>query len=209
MPLVQAEVDFLALVAAGNEDEDLGKIYFCSRSLVDSYMSEILQKLDAVNRCNAVYKGFRYGLLAEKGERYYAKRLRNSEADALIATATSGSVEEAAAMLFVEPATVKTHLQHCRRRMGADSTPHAIAIAIHNGELFCPPTTETSAQSLEWRERQALIKIARGFTDPEIATSLKISVRTLTRDVASAIEKLGAKGRANAVFKLFQQGVLK
>ncbi|HET6747435.1 MAG TPA: LuxR C-terminal-related transcriptional regulator [Candidatus Saccharimonadales bacterium] len=208
-PLNQAEVDFLSLVAGGNQDEDLEKIYFCSRKLIDNYMKVIIGKLDAVNRCNAIYKGFRYGLLIERGERYYAKHLRNSQADALLASAVTASLEEAAAILCLKPSTVKTHLQHCRRRLIANTTPHAVAIAIHNGELFCPPADENSAKTLEWRERQALINIAQGYSDPDSAAMLKIGVRTLTRAVASAIEKLEATGRENAVFKLFQQGVLK
>jgi DNA-binding NarL/FixJ family response regulator len=52
---------------------------------------------------------------------------------------------------------------------------------------------------LSQRERDVLIKIAYGFTDKEIALSLKISIRTVQTHVTSIIKKLQARNRANAV----------
>ena len=52
---------------------------------------------------------------------------------------------------------------------------------------------------LSERERDVLIKISYGFTDKEIAVSLKISARTVQTHVNSIMKKLQAKNRANAV----------
>lgn len=52
---------------------------------------------------------------------------------------------------------------------------------------------------LSHREHEILVKIAYGFSDKEIAISLKISIRTVQTHIASLMKKLQARNRANAV----------
>jgi DNA-binding NarL/FixJ family response regulator len=59
---------------------------------------------------------------------------------------------EIAAELYIEPGTVKCHVQLLTRRLGTKSIAHAISVAVARGELVVdverdcvrPPSTNTS-----------------------------------------------------------------
>lgn len=67
--------------------------------------------------------------------------------------------------------------------------------------------TETSA-ILSSRQRQCLLLVARGFTDPAIAVELGISETTVRYHVDQARRKLGATTRAHAVALAVAQGLV-
>ena len=58
------------------------------------------------------------------------------------------------------------------------------------------------------RERSVLIRIARGFSNKEIAAALKLSVKTVETYKARVAEKLGLKTRAEIVRYATKQGWL-
>ena len=58
------------------------------------------------------------------------------------------------------------------------------------------------------REREVLIRIARGFTNKEIAAALKLSVKTVETYKARVAEKLGLRTRVDIVRYASRQGWL-
>jgi DNA-binding NarL/FixJ family response regulator len=51
---------------------------------------------------------------------------------------------------------------------------------------------------------EILTLIAQGYTDKEIANSLKMSIRTVQTHISSIISKLNARNRVNAVVLYMQ-----
>lgn len=58
---------------------------------------------------------------------------------------------------------------------------------------------------LSKKEHAVLTLIACGFTDKEVASKLKISIRTVQTHMSSIMLKLNAKNRVNAVVVYMQQ----
>lgn len=51
------------------------------------------------------------------------------------------------------------------------------------------------------RQTQIIEMVSRGMTDKEVATALGIAVSTVKNTMVTIYEKLGAKNRAEAVYK--------
>jgi len=56
------------------------------------------------------------------------------------------------------------------------------------------------------REKQVFEMLIINKTTKEIATSLKISEKTVRNHISNAMQKLGVKGRASAVVELLRLG---
>lgn len=56
------------------------------------------------------------------------------------------------------------------------------------------------------RERQVFGLLITNKTTNEIATELNISEKTVRNHISNAMQKLGVKGRANAVIELLRLG---
>ena len=67
---------------------------------------------------------------------------------------------------------------------------------------------ETVGVELNERESEVLRLLARGFLNRQIATHLGVSVKTVEADKARAMEKLGAKSRADVVRYATRRGWL-
>ncbi len=96
-------------------------------------------------------------------------------------------------------------------REGLVCIPRVAASPPANGDVgaFDDASEEVSGgQSLSARERQALVLMADGHSNKEIARRLGISVRTAKFHVASVIAKLGATTRTEAVALAFRHGLL-
>lgn len=61
---------------------------------------------------------------------------------------------------------------------------------------------------LTTREKEVFALLVNGLTTKEIATSLKISEKTVRNHISNAMQKLGVKGRASAVVELLKLGEL-
>jgi spore germination protein gerE len=57
---------------------------------------------------------------------------------------------------------------------------------------------------LTTREKEVFALLVNGLTTKEIATSLKISEKTVRNHISNVMQKLGVKGRANAVIELLK-----
>ncbi|MBI3177334.1 MAG: response regulator transcription factor [Chloroflexi bacterium] len=88
-----------------------------------------------------------------------------------------------------------------------------------NGELVLPPTAtsailqqlregDTAGETLTAREAQVLRAVAAGQTNKAIALKLGISEHTVKFHLASAMSKLGAASRAEAVAVAFRRGLI-
>lgn len=63
-------------------------------------------------------------------------------------------------------------------------------------------------QLLSRRELEVMKKISWGESTKEVAAALSISEVTINQYVKSAIKKLGAQNRVQAVAELFRKGVI-
>ena len=57
---------------------------------------------------------------------------------------------------------------------------------------------------LTTREKEVFTLLVSGLSTKEIASSLKISEKTVRNHVSNVMQKLGVKGRANAVIELLK-----
>ncbi len=57
---------------------------------------------------------------------------------------------------------------------------------------------------LTTREKEVFELLVNGLTTKEIAESLKISEKTVRNHISNVMQKLGVKGRANAVIELLK-----
>jgi DNA-binding NarL/FixJ family response regulator len=72
------------------------------------------------------------------------------------------------------------------------------------GAYFSPKLLAT----LSAREREVLIEVAGGWSNPEIGERLHISAATAKAHVSSLLTKLGAHGRAQLVMIAYETGLL-
>lgn len=101
------------------------------------------------------------------------------------------------------------------------ATAEELATAVRqvaDGELVLPPTatnallqqlgSDTPNESLTQREIQVLRSVAGGQTNKAIALKLGISEHTVKFHLGSAMSKLGAASRAEAVATAIQKGLI-
>lgn len=81
------------------------------------------------------------------------------------------------------------------------------AMLTHERMVALAGATVPVADGLSQRERDCLAYVADGFTDAEIAEKLRIAQNTAHGHVESAKRKLGARSRAQAVARLFGNGL--
>src|SRR5262249_32267016 len=92
--------------------------------------------------------------------------------------------------------------------------------ALAEGLAIAPPATQVPALApapaerdgalpggLTTREAEVLQLIAAGCTSQEIADRLVISIHTVERHITHIYQKLGVRGRAEAVAVAFTQGI--
>jgi DNA-binding CsgD family transcriptional regulator len=61
--------------------------------------------------------------------------LSKREREVLQLLAHGATGERASALLTLSPETVRTHIRNARRRLGARTRVHAVAIALENDEI--------------------------------------------------------------------------
>jgi DNA-binding NarL/FixJ family response regulator len=89
---------------------------------------------------------------------------------------------------------------------GRSLTPaQAVAEAL---SPFSPPTTASAGIALTPREAEILRLLASGMTDPAIAATLFISVRTVERHVGRILAKLDVHTRTAATVAAIAAGLV-
>jgi DNA-binding NarL/FixJ family response regulator len=84
-----------------------------------------------------------------------------------------------------------------------------VAGSIVEEYLDGPPEAEPSASALSEREHDVVVRIARGYTNKEIAADLELSVKTVETYKARVAEKLGLRTRVDIVRWASRNGLLK
>ena len=69
--------------------------------------------------------------------------------------------------------------------------------------------TRTDLERLSERELEVLTLVSRGASNPEIATTLMLSERTIKGHVGSIFAKLVARDRAAAIVIAYEAGLVK
>ena len=83
-----------------------------------------------------------------------------------------------------------------------------VAGAIVEEYLEGAPETGPAASALSEREHDVLVRIARGYTNKEIAADLELSVKTVETYKARVAEKLGLRTRVDIVRWASRNGLL-
>ncbi len=87
--------------------------------------------------------------------------------------------------------------------------------AVSRGEKVISPgvqrllAEQASGRPLSQREIEVLTLLRKGMSNPDIANLLQITTRTAKAHVAAVLLKLDAAGRAEAVARGFERGLLK
>jgi DNA-binding NarL/FixJ family response regulator len=84
----------------------------------------------------------------------------------------------------------------------------ALAGTVVEGYLDSQQSDQPTTDALSEREREVLIRIAKGFSNKEIATELALSVKTVETYKGRVAEKLGLRTRVEIVRFAAQQGWL-
>lgn len=86
--------------------------------------------------------------------------------------------------------------------------------AIHAGGTWIPDAIarkladRASSPELSPREREVLVFLVKGLSNPEIASALGISLSTAKAHVAKILEKLGVAARSEAAAEAYRRGLL-
>jgi DNA-binding NarL/FixJ family response regulator len=84
----------------------------------------------------------------------------------------------------------------------------ALAATLVEGFLDSQRSQHPTSEALSEREREVLVRIAKGFSNKEIAAELALSVKTVETYKARMAEKLGLRSRVEIVKFAAQQGWL-
>jgi DNA-binding CsgD family transcriptional regulator len=93
-------------------------------------------------------------------------------------------------------------------RARAVTIAHELAMAGQRAEPAVRRRGPRSNPDLTEREREVLAAIASGRTNPQIATALHLSPKTVMHHSTNVYRKLGVRGRAEAVALAYRTGLL-
>jgi DNA-binding NarL/FixJ family response regulator len=175
--LTSAEKDILALVARGLTNQEIADRLRTTTGAVKATIHQACGKLDARNRIEAVFFAIRVGAL---------------DIDEIF------TLDELAELMgSLGPEAVGMIARLLRHEVDEEDQPA--------DQEQIPPTEEPQDRTLTKREREALVLVARGLTNQEIADQLCTSVSTVRTFLYQACLKLEAGNRAQAFISALQR----
>ena len=178
--LTSGERDVLVLVARGLTNQEIAGQLDTSTSAVKTSIHQACSKLKAHNRIEAVLSAIRQRIV--NVEDIYS----SDELAELLGSIGPESVERLAHLL--------------RQTLKKGRLPASSEQILH--------TDKPKDSILTKREREALVLVARGMTNQEIADHLCTSVSTVRTFLYQACHKLEAGNRAQAFISALRQGAL-
>jgi len=170
LTLTKGEQDALVLVARGLTNREIADRLSTTTSAVKTFIHQACNKLKARNRIEAVFFAIRQGLI---------------NIDEIF------SLDELAELLAsLGPDAVSRIAQLLRQKLEPEYLP------VSSEKAF--DIERTSDSTLTRREKDALILVARGLTNQEIADQLCTSTSTVRTFLYQACHKLEARNRAQA-----------
>jgi DNA-binding NarL/FixJ family response regulator len=85
----------------------------------------------------------------------------------------------------------------------------ADAVVSHFRRQGVAPVESRALATLTPREREVLVLLARGMSNPEIAADLVVAPGTVKTHVASVLAKLGVRDRVQAVIAAYESGLVR
>jgi DNA-binding NarL/FixJ family response regulator len=115
-------------------------------------------------------------------------------------------------------AAMEAGADSCLRKDAADVDLADVITRVADGERFVDPRlrqdtapgqfARSSEPSLTRREYEVLRRVAMGMTNPEIAGALGLTRNTVKTYLQTALQKLGARNRVEAIAKASEVGLL-
>ncbi|HYH12865.1 MAG TPA: LuxR C-terminal-related transcriptional regulator, partial [Thermomicrobiales bacterium] len=99
-------------------------------------------------------------------------------------------------------------LQEARHRRVMPAYVDRLLAAFNSVDLATTPSNASLPEPLSAREHEVLRSLAAGLTNREIAAALFISPETVKKHTSSIYGKLGVRGRAEAIARSLELGLL-
>nr|WP_269813232.1 response regulator transcription factor [Ornithinimicrobium sediminis] len=104
---------------------------------------------------------------------------------------------------LLAPEVTRRVISRMTGRVDADGGPRLTEPAVTPG----PPQATEALTQLTDRERDVLVRLARGLSNAEIAADLWVSEATVKTHVSNVLAKLGVRDRVQAVIVAFEAGL--
>jgi DNA-binding NarL/FixJ family response regulator len=106
---------------------------------------------------------------------------------------------------LLAPEVTRRVISRMTGRVDADGDPRLAEPAVTPG----PPQATEALTQLTDRERDVLVRLARGLSNAEIAADLWVSEATVKTHVSNVLAKLGVRDRVQAVIVAFEAGLVR
>jgi DNA-binding NarL/FixJ family response regulator len=132
------------------------------------------------------------------------------EAEIIRAISAGHTTREISAQLEISAKTVENHKQRIFAKLGVQNAAHAVAAIARTAGPLAPDEAHRSdlAPEVSMREHQILESIDRGLSVKQTALALGVSPKTVENLQSRLFGKLGARNRAQAVYRAHQLGLL-
>lgn len=192
--LIESQSDMCVVGEAANGDDAWrAAADLAPDVLVMDLSMPVIDGIEATRRVRRDLPSVRVLALTAHEERQYLNQLLRAGA--------SGYV--------LKRAAAEDLLRAIRAVAGGDTyIDPVLAATVVEGYLDSQRSHEPTSETLSEREREVLIRIAKGFSNREIAAELGLSIKTVETYKARVAEKLGLRTRVEIVRFAAQQGWL-